>query len=69
MAALSPFPGSSQAGASSGPLTPPASTQLCPKAQEVIAANCLLCCTHCLSACLLSCAQLLLMAQLKGAWQ
>ncbi|XP_060016497.1 pleckstrin homology-like domain family B member 1 isoform X9 [Lagenorhynchus albirostris] len=35
MAALSPFPGSSQAGASSGPLTPPASTQLCPKAQEM----------------------------------
>ncbi|KAJ8780132.1 hypothetical protein J1605_011927 [Eschrichtius robustus] len=70
MAALGPFPGSSQAGASSGPLTPPASTQLCPKAQEVITANCLLCCTHCLSACLLSfCAQLLPMAQLKGAWQ
>ncbi|XP_028356787.1 pleckstrin homology-like domain family B member 1 isoform X2 [Physeter macrocephalus] len=36
MAALGPFPGSSQAGASSGPLTPPASTQLCPKAQEYV---------------------------------
>ncbi|KAM9220775.1 pleckstrin homology-like domain family B member 1 isoform 6-T6 [Dugong dugon] len=32
--ALGLFPGSSQAGASSVPLTPPASTQLCPKAQE-----------------------------------
>nr|XP_044607586.1 pleckstrin homology-like domain family B member 1 isoform X8 [Equus asinus] len=32
--ALGVFPGSSQAGASSVPLTPPASTQLCPKAQE-----------------------------------
>ncbi|XP_075858687.1 pleckstrin homology-like domain family B member 1 isoform X5 [Microcebus murinus] len=29
------FPGSSQAGASSVPLTPPASTPLCPKAQEM----------------------------------
>ncbi|KAM8815359.1 pleckstrin homology-like domain family B member 1 isoform 8-T8 [Rhynchonycteris naso] len=34
-AALGPFPGSSQAGASSVPLTPPAFTQLCPKAQEM----------------------------------
>ncbi|XP_055404262.1 pleckstrin homology-like domain family B member 1 isoform X7 [Bubalus kerabau] len=34
-AALGPFPESSQAGASSLPLTPPASTQLCLKAQEV----------------------------------
>ncbi|XP_055279107.1 pleckstrin homology-like domain family B member 1 isoform X4 [Moschus berezovskii] len=34
-AALGPFPESSQAGASSVPLTPPASTQLCLKAQEV----------------------------------
>ncbi|XP_046541432.1 pleckstrin homology-like domain family B member 1 isoform X8 [Equus quagga] len=33
--ALGVFPGSSQAGASSVPLTPPASTQLCPKAQEM----------------------------------
>uniref|UniRef100_A0A8D0ND56 Pleckstrin homology like domain family B member 1 n=1 Tax=Sus scrofa TaxID=9823 RepID=A0A8D0ND56_PIG len=33
--ALGPFPGSPQAGASSVPLTPPASTELCPKAQEV----------------------------------
>ncbi|XP_027419363.1 pleckstrin homology-like domain family B member 1 isoform X3 [Bos indicus x Bos taurus] len=33
-AALGPFPESSQAGASSLPLTPPASTQLCLKAQE-----------------------------------
>nr|XP_023500690.1 pleckstrin homology-like domain family B member 1 isoform X6 [Equus caballus] len=33
--ALGAFPGSSQAGASSVPLTPPASTQLCPKAQEM----------------------------------
>ncbi|XP_014640575.1 PREDICTED: pleckstrin homology-like domain family B member 1 isoform X7 [Ceratotherium simum simum] len=33
--ALGPFPGSSQAGASSVSLTPPASTQLCPKAQEM----------------------------------
>nr|XP_060460889.1 pleckstrin homology-like domain family B member 1 isoform X3 [Panthera onca] len=33
-ASLVPFPGSSQAGASSVPLIPPASTQLCPKAQE-----------------------------------
>ncbi|KAM5226783.1 pleckstrin homology-like domain family B member 1 isoform 3-T4 [Hipposideros larvatus] len=33
-AALGLFPGSSQATASSVPLTPPASTQLCPKAQE-----------------------------------
>ncbi|XP_078288940.1 pleckstrin homology-like domain family B member 1 isoform X7 [Panthera onca] len=32
---LVPFPGSSQAGASSVPLIPPASTQLCPKAQEM----------------------------------
>nr|XP_020142303.1 pleckstrin homology-like domain family B member 1 isoform X5 [Microcebus murinus] len=30
------FPGSSQAGASSVPLTPPASTPLCPKAQEYV---------------------------------
>ncbi|XP_047610075.1 pleckstrin homology-like domain family B member 1 isoform X4 [Phacochoerus africanus] len=35
-AALGPFPGSSQAGASSVPLTPPASTELCPKAQEYV---------------------------------
>ncbi|KAM5226811.1 pleckstrin homology-like domain family B member 1 isoform 27-T32 [Hipposideros larvatus] len=34
-AALGLFPGSSQATASSVPLTPPASTQLCPKAQEM----------------------------------
>ncbi|XP_055279105.1 pleckstrin homology-like domain family B member 1 isoform X2 [Moschus berezovskii] len=34
-AALGPFPESSQAGASSVPLTPPASTQLCLKAQEM----------------------------------
>nr|XP_023500685.1 pleckstrin homology-like domain family B member 1 isoform X1 [Equus caballus] len=34
--ALGAFPGSSQAGASSVPLTPPASTQLCPKAQEYV---------------------------------
>ncbi|XP_053756371.1 pleckstrin homology-like domain family B member 1 isoform X7 [Panthera pardus] len=34
-ASLVPFPGSSQAGASSVPLIPPASTQLCPKAQEM----------------------------------
>ncbi|XP_045692784.1 pleckstrin homology-like domain family B member 1 isoform X4 [Phyllostomus hastatus] len=34
-AALSLFPGSSKAGASSVPLTPPAFTQLCPKAQEM----------------------------------
>ncbi|XP_014640574.1 PREDICTED: pleckstrin homology-like domain family B member 1 isoform X6 [Ceratotherium simum simum] len=34
--ALGPFPGSSQAGASSVSLTPPASTQLCPKAQEYV---------------------------------
>ncbi|XP_070240222.1 pleckstrin homology-like domain family B member 1 isoform X5 [Bos mutus] len=34
-AALGPFPESSQAGASSLPLTQPASTQLCLKAQEV----------------------------------
>uniref|UniRef100_A0A4W2DW75 Pleckstrin homology-like domain family B member 1 n=1 Tax=Bos indicus x Bos taurus TaxID=30522 RepID=A0A4W2DW75_BOBOX len=34
-AALGPFPESSQAGASSLPLTPPASTQLCLKAQEM----------------------------------
>ncbi|XP_058542908.1 pleckstrin homology-like domain family B member 1 isoform X6 [Neofelis nebulosa] len=33
-ASLVPFPGSPQAGASSVPLIPPASTQLCPKAQE-----------------------------------
>ncbi|XP_057624854.1 pleckstrin homology-like domain family B member 1 isoform X12 [Chionomys nivalis] len=33
--ALGPSPRSSQAGASSVPLTPPASTQLCPKAQEM----------------------------------
>ncbi|XP_078288947.1 pleckstrin homology-like domain family B member 1 isoform X14 [Panthera onca] len=33
---LVPFPGSSQAGASSVPLIPPASTQLCPKAQEYV---------------------------------
>uniref|UniRef100_A0A4X1SP42 PH domain-containing protein n=1 Tax=Sus scrofa TaxID=9823 RepID=A0A4X1SP42_PIG len=33
--ALGPFPGSPQAGASSVPLTPPASTELCPKAQEM----------------------------------
>ncbi|KAB1254980.1 Pleckstrin homology-like domain family B member 1 [Camelus dromedarius] len=68
--ALGPFPGASQAGASSVPLTPPASTQLCPKAQEVITVNCLLCCADCLSACLLSsCPQLLPAAQLKGVWQ
>lgn len=68
--ALGPFPGSPQAGASSVPLTPPASTELCPKAQEVITANCLLCCAHCLSACLLSfCSQFLPTAQLKGVWQ
>ncbi|XP_070659612.1 pleckstrin homology-like domain family B member 1 isoform X2 [Bos indicus] len=35
-AALGPFPESSQAGASSLPLTPPASTQLCLKAQEYV---------------------------------
>ncbi|XP_053059981.1 pleckstrin homology-like domain family B member 1 isoform X3 [Acinonyx jubatus] len=35
-ASLVPFPGSSQAGASSVPLIPPASTQLCPKAQEYV---------------------------------
>ncbi|OWK17925.1 PHLDB1 [Cervus elaphus hippelaphus] len=35
MAALGPFPESSQAGAFSVPLTPPASTQLCLKAQEM----------------------------------
>ncbi|XP_052508303.1 pleckstrin homology-like domain family B member 1 isoform X2 [Budorcas taxicolor] len=34
-AALGPFPESSQAGASSVPLIPPASTQLCLKAQEM----------------------------------
>ncbi|XP_058542910.1 pleckstrin homology-like domain family B member 1 isoform X8 [Neofelis nebulosa] len=34
-ASLVPFPGSPQAGASSVPLIPPASTQLCPKAQEM----------------------------------
>ncbi|XP_071068464.1 pleckstrin homology-like domain family B member 1 isoform X4 [Dasypus novemcinctus] len=34
--ALDPFLGSSQAGASSVPLIPPASTQLCPKAQEYV---------------------------------
>ncbi|KAM5316494.1 pleckstrin homology-like domain family B member 1 isoform 2-T2 [Glossophaga mutica] len=34
-ATLGPFPGSSKAGASSVPLTPPAFTQLCPKAQEM----------------------------------
>uniref|UniRef100_A0A8C0MA96 Pleckstrin homology-like domain family B member 1 n=1 Tax=Canis lupus familiaris TaxID=9615 RepID=A0A8C0MA96_CANLF len=34
-ATLVPFPGSSQPGAFSVPLTQPASTQLCPKAQEV----------------------------------
>lgn len=68
--ALGPFPGASQAGASSVPLTPPASTQLCPKVQEVITVNCLLCCADCLSACLLSsCPQLLPAAQLKGVWQ
>ncbi|XP_062951886.1 pleckstrin homology-like domain family B member 1 isoform X10 [Cynocephalus volans] len=33
--ALGPLPGSSQAGASSVPLTPPASTSLCCKAQEM----------------------------------
>ncbi|XP_060228568.1 pleckstrin homology-like domain family B member 1 isoform X13 [Meriones unguiculatus] len=33
--ALCPSPRSSQAGASSVPLTPPVSTQLCPKAQEM----------------------------------
>ncbi|XP_026635320.1 pleckstrin homology-like domain family B member 1 isoform X3 [Microtus ochrogaster] len=33
--ALGPSPRSSQAGASSVPLTPPASSQLCPKAQEM----------------------------------
>ncbi|KAK2492280.1 hypothetical protein MC885_015772 [Smutsia gigantea] len=33
---LGPFPGPSQSGASSVPLTPPASTQLCPKAQEPV---------------------------------
>ncbi|XP_076432232.1 pleckstrin homology-like domain family B member 1 isoform X13 [Peromyscus maniculatus bairdii] len=33
--ALGPSPRSSQAGASSVPLTPPASTQLCPKAHEM----------------------------------
>uniref|UniRef100_A0A8C0X1D4 Uncharacterized protein n=1 Tax=Castor canadensis TaxID=51338 RepID=A0A8C0X1D4_CASCN len=32
---LSRFPGSSQAGGSSVPLTPPTSTLLCPKAQEM----------------------------------
>ncbi|XP_065802234.1 pleckstrin homology-like domain family B member 1 isoform X2 [Muntiacus reevesi] len=36
MAALGPFPESSQAGASSVPLTPPASTQLCLKTQEYV---------------------------------
>ncbi|XP_043756582.1 pleckstrin homology-like domain family B member 1 isoform X1 [Cervus elaphus] len=36
MAALGPFPESSQAGAFSVPLTPPASTQLCLKAQEYV---------------------------------
>ncbi|XP_040114053.1 pleckstrin homology-like domain family B member 1 isoform X2 [Oryx dammah] len=35
-AALGPFPESSQAGASSVPLIPPASTQLCLKAQEYV---------------------------------
>jgi len=50
-ATLVPFPGSSEPGASSVPLTPPASTQLSPKAQEVITANCLPCCAHCLPAC------------------
>ncbi|XP_044242532.2 pleckstrin homology-like domain family B member 1 isoform X3 [Ursus arctos] len=35
-ATLVPFPGSSEPGASSVPLTPPASTQLCPKAQEYV---------------------------------
>ncbi|XP_058542907.1 pleckstrin homology-like domain family B member 1 isoform X5 [Neofelis nebulosa] len=35
-ASLVPFPGSPQAGASSVPLIPPASTQLCPKAQEYV---------------------------------
>nr|XP_042136713.1 pleckstrin homology-like domain family B member 1 isoform X4 [Peromyscus maniculatus bairdii] len=34
--ALGPSPRSSQAGASSVPLTPPASTQLCPKAHEYV---------------------------------
>ncbi|XP_062951880.1 pleckstrin homology-like domain family B member 1 isoform X4 [Cynocephalus volans] len=34
--ALGPLPGSSQAGASSVPLTPPASTSLCCKAQEYV---------------------------------
>ncbi|KAH0519594.1 Pleckstrin homology-like domain family B member 1 [Microtus ochrogaster] len=34
--ALGPSPRSSQAGASSVPLTPPASSQLCPKAQEYV---------------------------------
>ncbi|XP_077915015.1 pleckstrin homology-like domain family B member 1 isoform X3 [Halichoerus grypus] len=35
-ATLVPFPGSSEPGASSVPLTPPASTQLSPKAQEYV---------------------------------
>ncbi|XP_077749866.1 pleckstrin homology-like domain family B member 1 isoform X3 [Canis aureus] len=35
-ATLVPFPGSSQPGAFSVPLTQPASTQLCPKAQEYV---------------------------------
>ncbi|XP_045872871.1 pleckstrin homology-like domain family B member 1 isoform X8 [Meles meles] len=34
-ATLVPFPGSSEPAASSVPLTPPASTQLCPRAQEM----------------------------------
>ncbi|KAM5245433.1 pleckstrin homology-like domain family B member 1 isoform 9-T9 [Ctenodactylus gundi] len=34
--ALGPFPGSPQAGAPSVPFTPPASPQLCPKAQEYV---------------------------------
>lgn len=65
-AALGLFPGSSQSGISV-PLTSPASIQFCPKAQEVITANHLLCCAHCLSACLMSsCLQFLPRAQLKG---
>lgn len=68
-ATLVPFPGSSQPGAFSVPLTQPASTQLCPKAQEVIPADCPPCCAHCLSACLLSlCLRLLPWAQLQGVW-
>lgn len=65
--ALGLFPGSSQAGASSVPLTPPASTLLCPKAQEVTTANCVLCFAHCLSAELLPTAPP--GAQLKGMWR